>query len=467
MKSIRRFLVIVLLAIVTLANFVAAVRGYFGSMDEAERLFNERLMQQVDLLNYTLPNLMSQIQTQQDILRFPARPSKNGSSLEFQWVNNDGKLLAKSAVMPEQVVAPLEAGFKFINFQHYRWHLLVTPSADNKTWFILAERDDQRYRLAESMILQAVYPMVMAIPIIGLIIWLLLGVGLRPVTKLAYELQQREATDLRPLAQADMPEELLQLAQSANQLLRRLDASFAREKRFSADAAHELRTPIAALKIHCDNLLHDLLHDIQPSPQAVLKLQAGIQRMSYLVEQILILNRMAPDHFMGQFEPVNLTQLVKQSIVEHSVALETKLHQIEFDGDECWISGDRLALETLLNNLLGNAIKYTPTAGRIAINTWLRGKDVVLEVMDNGPGIPDGEHERVFDRFYRLGGDHHNSQTPGCGLGLSIVKQVVDLHGASITLTRSRFEHGLLVMTTFVAITAPVGITHQGTKTAS
>jgi two-component system, OmpR family, sensor histidine kinase QseC len=447
MRSIRRFLIITLLAIVTLANFVAAVRGYLGSMDEAERLFNQRMMQQVDLLNYTLSGLTDLAQRREDILLLPERGLDDGASLELQWVANDGQLLARSAAMPMTVVAPLKAGFTFVNFDHYRWHLLVTPSADNNSWFILAERDDQRYRLAESMILQAVYPMVLAIPIIGAVIWLVLAIGLKPIRRLAEELRQREATDLHPLDQHDMPVELAQLAQSANDLLRRLGASFAREKRFSGDAAHELRTPIAALKIHCDNLLQE---QAVPSDTA-LRLQAGIQRMHYLVEQILVLNRTAPDHFMGQFEPVNLTALVKEMIAEHSAALEAKHHYIEFDGDESWVMGDRLALESLVNNLLGNAIKYTSPGGRIAVNTWLRGRSVVLEVMDNGPGIPEGQHERVFDRFYRVGGDRHYSHTPGCGLGLSIVKQVVDLHDASIHLTPSRFEHGLLVMVTFAA----------------
>jgi two-component system sensor histidine kinase QseC len=446
-KSIRGFLVIILLAIVTLANFAAALRGYLGSMDEAERLFNQRMLQQVDLLNYTLPQLRAQIEARAEVFHFPARAAETEASLEFQWVTQNGKLLARSAAMPEQVVVPLVEGFRFVNFHSYRWHVLVTPSADKASWFIVAERDDQRYRLAESMILQAVYPMVLAIPVIGLIIWWVLGVGLKPVTNLARELRQREATDLHSLEQQDMPVELVQLAQSANDLLRRLDASFAREKRFSGDAAHELRTPIAALKIHCENLLHEL----HPAPASVMKLKMGIERMSYLVEQILLLNRTAPDHFMGTFEAVNLTQLVKRAIVDQSEALELKHHQIEFNGNECWVSGDRAALATLLNNLLGNAIKYTPDAGRIAINTWLRGRDVVLEVMDNGPGIPDGERERVFDRFYRLGGDRHNSKTPGCGLGLSIVQQVVDLHAAHIALTQSRYEHGLLVMVTFAA----------------
>lgn len=447
MKSIRGFLVIVLLAIVTLANFAAALRGYLGSMDEAERLFNQRMLQQVDLLNYTLPQLREKTAAREEALLLPARASDAEASLEFQWVAQDGQLLARSADMPEQVVVPLVEGFRFVNFHHYRWHILVTPSSDKASWFIVAERADQRYRLAESMILQAVYPMVLAIPVIGLIIWWVLGVGLKPVTNLARELRQREATDLHSLDQQDMPIELAQLAQSANDLLRRLDASFAREKRFSGDAAHELRTPIAALKIHCENLLHEF----HPAPVSVNKLKLGIERMSYLVEQILLLNRTAPDHFMGTFETVNLTQLAKQAIVEQSEALELKHHQIEFNGEECWVSGDRAALISLLNNLLGNAIKYTPDRGRIEINTWLRGRDVVLEVMDNGPGIPDAERERVFDRFYRLGGDRHNSKTTGCGLGLSIVQQVVDLHCAHIALTQSRFGQGLLVMVTFAA----------------
>jgi two-component system, OmpR family, sensor histidine kinase QseC len=450
-KSIRGFLVIVLLAIVTLANFAAALRGYLGSMEEAERLFNQRMLQQIDLLNYTLPQLRQQTEARSETLVFPAYESDSETSLEFQWISQNEKLLARSAAMPEKVVVPLEAGFRFVNFNNYRWHVLVSPSADKASWFIVAERDDQRYRLAESMILKAVFPMIMTIPVIGLIIWWLLGVGLKPVTNLARELRLREATDLHAINQEEMPVELIPLAQSTNDLLRRLDASFAREKRFSGDAAHELRTPIAALKIHCENLLHEL----QPIPASVIKLQAGIERMSYLVEQILLLNRTAPDHFMGSFEPINLTQLVKQTIVDQSEALESKHHQIEFDGNECWISGDRLALVILLNNLLGNAIKYTPDSGKIAINTWLRGRNVVLEVMDNGPGIPNNEHERVFDRFYRLGGDRHNSKTPGCGLGLSIVQQVVSLHRAQITLTQSRYEQGLLVMVTFAAHPTP------------
>lgn len=454
MKSIRVFLIVLLVAIVTLANFAAAVRGYFGSMDESERLFNQRLLQQVDLLNYVLPDRYEDYSRRSSAEIFAFQNKTAGldespaiADLQFQWVSNDGVLLARSAGLPDAIIGELKTGYQFVNFNHYRWHVLVAPAANNTGWYLLAERDDQRYRLAESMILQAVLPMVIAIPIIGLVIWWVLGIGLRPVSSLAREFHAREATDLRPIAQQDMPSELVQLAQSANELLRRLESSFLREQRFSADAAHELRTPIAALMVHCENLLHD----IDPAPESAYKLQQGIKRMRYLVEQILLLNKTSPDHFMSQFEPLNMTTLVKQVIVSASESLSEKNLSIEFEGDECWIDGDIAALETLINNLLGNAIKYTPEGGQIVLHTWLRGKDVMLEVIDNGPGIPADQYERVFDRFYRLHGDRHDSRTPGCGLGLSIVKQVVDLHHARIRLTQSPFESGLLVVVTFAA----------------
>lgn len=452
MKSIRIFLVVLLVAIVTLANFAAAVRGYLGSMEEAERLFNKRLLQQVDLLDYVLPSRYQEYLQRPAPEIFPT-PQKNDSSspqiadLQFQWVSNEGKLLARSAAMPNEIITDLKAGNQFVNFNHYRWHVLVAEAANNSGWYLLAERDDQRYRLAESIILQAVSPMVIAIPLIGFVIWWVLGIGLKPVAVLAKEFHAREATDLRPIEHQNMPIELLQLAQSANELLRRLESSFIREQRFSADAAHELRTPIAALNIHCENLLHE----VNPVPESAHKLQQGIKRMRYLVEQILLLNKTSPDHFMSQFKPVNLTALTKQVIVSASEALSDKDINIEFDGDECWINGDATALETLINNLLGNAIKYTQKNGHVVLHTWLRGNVVILEVMDNGPGIPVEQRERVFDRFYRLHGDRHDSGTPGCGLGLSIAKQVVDLHQADIRLTQSSFASGLLVTVKFTA----------------
>lgn len=446
MRSIRVFLTLTLLSVAALLNFAAALRGYHRGMVEAESLFNQRMQQHLDLLNYSLPDLLARGDIQAGRVLAPALALASDNHLEFQWLQRDGRLIARSDGMPESAAAPLEPGFGFVNFAGYRWHALVAPSADAQTWFVLAERDDQRWRMAESIILPAVYPMLLAIPLLGGMIWWLLGIGLRPVAKLARDLELREATDLRALPAADLPSELRQLAASANSLLRRLEASFARERRFSADAAHELRTPLAALRIQCDNLAA-----ASGAEPAVAKLQAGIDRLGHLVEQILILNRVAPDQYMGRFEPIALCATLRRVISEQSQAIEARSIEIELLGDQAVVHGDAFALDSMLHNLLANAVKYTAPGGRIRVQAAATSEGVVLDVIDSGVGIAPELRERVFDRFYRVSGDRNDTGAAGCGLGLSIVKQVADLHGARIELRDSVFAQGLWVRVVFPA----------------
>jgi two-component system sensor histidine kinase QseC len=445
LKSIKVFLTLTLLSVAALLNFAAALRGYHRGMLEAEALFNQRMYKHLDLLNYSLPGLRLRAADEFAPINYPARVQVTEVGLEFQWADLDGRLLAHSAGMPEVLVTELREGFHFANFGGYRWHVLAAPSADRQSWFVLAERDDQRYRMAESVILPAVFPMLLAMPVLGAIIWLLLGVGLRPVTQLARDLEQREATTLHPLPAADLPLELQPLANSANALLRRLEASFTRERRFSADVAHELRTPIAALRIQVENLGFAT----SVPAEAIAKLESGIERMSHLIDQILTLNRVAPDQYMGRFEPIALAAAVRRSIVEHSDSLEQRSLEIELLGSEVTVQGDAYALDSLIGNLIGNAIKYTPAGGRIRVQTAEERDGVVLDVIDSGAGIPPGQRERVFDRFYRVDGDRHVADAPGCGIGLSIVKQVAELHKARIELRDSMFASGLWVRVVF------------------
>ena len=451
MTSIRVFLTLALLAVVTLVNFAAALRGYQSSMVEAERLFNDRLNQQVRLLDYTLPNLLARGDIDNGVLQQGAAGPLDQSLLEFQWLQADGTLLARSPLMPPSAVAELEEGTGFANFSGYRWHLLIARSADRNSWILLAERDDQRFRMADSVILPAVYPMVLAIPVLGIIIWSLLGLGLRPIARLGGEFERREASDLSAIDADRMPSELRQLAQAANRLLARLEASFHREKRFSADAAHELRTPIAALSIQCDNLAF-----IAPEREEEIgKLRAGIARMNHLVSQILMLNRVAPDHYLGSFEMVDLASKAQEAVSLQIDSIQRKDQDIECVGENAWVSGDHYALESLLGNLLGNAIKYTPSGGRIRIELKTWGDRVLLQVSDSGVGIDPAQRDRVFDRFYRAGGDRHDSKEVGCGLGLSIVRQVADLHGARLGFADSPFGQGTCVVVDFQRASPP------------
>ena len=441
MKSIRVFLTLTLLSVAALLDFAAALRGYDRGMVEAERLFNQRMAQHLDLLNYTLPDLLVRGDIRAGRLNAPSRAVAGETRLEFQWATPVGTLLARSDGMPENLVGTLEEGFRFINFGGYRWHALVAPSTDGKSWFVLAERDDQRWRMAESIILPAVYPMLLAIPIFGAIVWLLLGVGLKPVAKLARDIEQREASDLRALPADDLPAELHQLAASANALLGRLDASFARERRFASDAAHELRTPLAALRIQCENLAFAL----PDRSETVDKLHVGIERLDHLVEQVLMLSRVAPEQATRRFEDIALHAAIARSVAEQGNALQAKSIEIELLGDDATVRGVAYAIDSLIGNLVGNAIRYTPPGGRIRVQTMALAAGIALDVIDSGVGIAPELRDRVFDRFYRVDGDRHASGTAGSGLGLSIVKAVAELHGASIELRDSVFATGLWV----------------------
>jgi len=449
-KSIRTFLVSALLALITLVNFIAIVNGYSKSMRQAQDLFDGQLEKQllwldeiaVMALGENIPASGAQL---------PALESTNGALLYQIWSADGSRLIQRSTNAPETLLAPLRDGFHEINFAGRRWDGLVRTLQRSGHVVIIADRADLRFHLAEDVVNQAVYPIVIAIPVFGIMIWFIVSTGLRPVARIANELSQREASDLHPLAMDDVPRELQRLTRAANELLRRLEASFAREKRFAADAAHELRTPIAALSVHIDNAIASTPN----GAQMFRPMRDGISRLSYLVEQILLLNRTVPDAYMAKFTHVDLYDVVKHVVERDMPQLIEHRHEIEVDGQPITIEGDAFALETLLHNLLANAIKYTPDGGRIAIRFEREAAVIRLRVLDSGPGIPVAERERAFERFYRIGGDQHGTSVIGCGLGLAIVKHIVDLHRGSITLADTDWGSGLCVVVTLPVVRAP------------
>jgi two-component system sensor histidine kinase QseC len=433
--SIRVFLVVALLATMTLTVFLSALHGYRASMAEAQTLFDTKLADAAQLLAAThrsdLPG-----------------DGRHDTAQQFAYqIWQDDELRQHSANAPLSPMARLEAGYEYNNFNSYRWRTYALPDPQTQRWIITAERSDVRNELAEHIILKSVVPLVVALPLAGLLIWFVVGYGLAPLRRLATHLRDKQADDLGPLPYDDQPRELMQVVTSINDLLRRLDASFQREKEFAADAAHELRTPLSAMKIH----LHNLANDLQEDDHNLQQLESATSRMQNVVEQILALYRTAPDEVMMHFEPVDLHALAQGYIARRYSRFAARHQQLELDGAQACVAGDRFALETLLENLLDNACKYTPAGGTVRVSVREQESRVILKVQDSGPGIPADQRERVFDRFYRLGGDQHASGVIGCGLGLSIVSHVAELHHASITLGGSEFASGLSVSVSFPA----------------
>lgn len=437
MKSIRTYLLLALLAIITLVTFVSLLQGYNSSIDKAHQLFDNRLQTMAEVIASV--NQDTDVQT---TLKYQYSPA-----VFFQIWNEDFTLLARSKNAPSEMLmmAKSHDQFEDVNFNRYRWRMFILHDELLHRWIITAERADIRYSLAEGVVLSSIIPIVLAIPFAAFIIWIAIGLGLKPLKELSTQLSFKKAEDLSPVVLQNEPEELSQLLLTTNALLHRLETAFRREQQFSADAAHELRTPISLLKVQ----LHNLQADV-PNKSVLEPLAQGIERMGHVIEQILSLYRNSPDQALHNIrEQVDLFLVTQTFIANHYQQFVDKKQKISLIGEAgTIIEGNQFALETLVQNLVTNASKYTPEQGEIVV-TIKQAPQLQLIVEDSGPGIPQNLRERVLERFYRVDGDQHDSGTIGCGLGLAIVKHICDLHQAEISLSDSSKLGGLKIMTTF------------------
>lgn len=429
MRSIRFFLVASILATLTLFNFVAVLQGYRSSMNEADVLFDNQLMDIALLVaNVENPAAVTNISLENEII--------------FQVFDDDSLIMASSNA-PQQALPVTEAGFDYTNFDGYRWRTFVLADTNRK--IIVAERTDLRFILAENVVLESVVPILLGIPLVGLIIWTIVSLSLRPLKELSAELKQKQAQDLSTIQYKNTTQELAQVIESTNSFISRLGEVLEREKRFSADAAHELRTPISALKIQ----LHNLRDEIGSENESFQQLQSGVERMQHLIEQLLSLYRTTPEKFTENYQTVDLYQIAQEQIARSYSSFENKDQTLELEGDHTVVKGEPFALETLLSNLLSNANKYTPVHGNILVRVSSKGSAPVLSVEDNGPGIPEQDRKRIFDRFYRSQTAQGMNAVPGCGLGLTIVSHIATLHQAKVIVEDSCFDTGTAVRICF------------------
>lgn len=419
MNSIRTYLVIMLMAAFSLVSFLAALNGYRASMAEAEKMLDTQLAEASDLLMLSWSGESPE----------PATLS-HSDVLVFQvWRN--GELLAASPDAPMEPIGDFSEGHRYGNFSGYRW-LSYTRLAADGTAYMVAERADLRHLVAERVVLESVVPLLLWLPVSAVLVWLLVGWGLRPLHELSRQINARRSDDLAPLSLENPPVELLQLIDSTNSLLARLSAAFEREKHFAAHAAHELRTPLSVLKVH----LHNLGEELPADEPSLVHANAGVQRMHHLVEQILDLSRTNPELIVANFEDLDLHSLAQRITAEAWPQFADRNQVLSLEGGEAPLQGDPALLETLLRNLLDNAGKYTPEGGEVRVRIEPGQESVRLLVEDSGPGIPECDRERVFERFYRLG-NGEDSATLGAGLGLAIVRHIAEVHKASIALGRS------------------------------
>lgn len=355
--------------------------------------------------------------------------TRGAEELIIQVWRADGIMLYRSPsarLLPPQTVI----GFSHLRAggEDWRVYALETPSQVIQ----IAQAERARRRIAGQLALRAVLPVALLAPLLMLIVWWVVGRALAPIERLRRQLAARGAADLAPLPTDGLPAEVLPLVTGMNGLLARLSAAWQQLADFTADAAHELRSPLAALRLQVQSLQR--ADTEQARAVATGRLLAGVDRATRLVEQLLALARHDGDADAVR-EPVDLPVLARQALQEADAEAQARGIALRLEGDaSLWLDARPQALAVLLRNLIDNALRHTPAGGQVCVAVQRRPDGVAeLAVEDSGPGIPAAERQRVLDRFYRVPG----AAGHGSGLGLAIVQAVARRHGAQVVVQAS------------------------------
>ncbi len=443
MTSLRRLLLVSLLTTIGVAAGISTAVSFRASLIETNELFDAKLAQSALVLRALVGHDLDRHSEQPDTVvvqvleldiegEGEALATPDGHAYEtklaFQVYTEKQKLLLRSENAPVEPLAPLLRGFGRSEFLDGTWRTFVLRTS-NGHYFVLAERDDIRAELAGDIALGTALPPLLFLPVMALLILAIVGWGSRSIARVADQIEQRPANRLDPIDVRVVPLELSGLINALNRLFERVKATIERDQRFTADAAHELRTPISALKLHAQNLAASA--NATQSAESLQSLMLGIHRCERLVTQLLELARLERNGLVLEARSVDLAVIVRQAIADIAVDAGSRGVEIELrQSGEHRVAGDGVLLAVLARNLIENAVRHGPANALVSVH--LDGRDQVVElgVIDAGIGIPPELRERVFERFYRGAA----GTTPGSGLGMSIVSRIVELHQAQVSM---------------------------------
>ena len=420
MNSIRFRLLLALLAILAAA---AAVRGGFT--------YRNVLVETEALFDYQLRQMALSLRDQGEIDPGQAQALADGQ-LDFvvQIWSVDGRTIYASRDHPNLPSRAL-IGLAEISVGGQVWRTFSTATRDRVIQ--VAQPVQIRKRLAADAALRSVLPLLFLAPVLALFGWWVVARSLAPLNRVAADVRQRDEHGLAPLPTAGLPEEAAPLVTALNALLVRLGESFDTQRAFVADAAHELRSPLTALTLQL-KLLQRATDDASRNA-AIAALGEGIERSTRMVGQLLTLARSEPGAAASPMEPLDLAEVVRQALVDTVPYALSRGSELELVAEaRVPATGDRAALGVLARNLADNGVRYGPPGAHVVVRVMTLAGTPVLQVDDNGPGIPAGERERVFDRFYRRGA---TTDEGGSGLGLAIVQTIARRHRATVTLEDS------------------------------
>lgn len=446
--SIRHRLLISLLSITLIIWVVTALKSYVDTRYEVQELSDAQLAQSARAL------LALSIQELHDPQAFLFHRDDQGHSvpeltitnihkyeqqLAFQIWSSDGNLRVHSNAAPHVPLSEIDGGFSNRTLDNQSWRVYAMWNRQHTVQVQVGEHYEQRDELSNDIALHILTSLILTLPVLALLIWFGVGRAMAPLQRIANDMQSRELDNLHPVDSKRVPLEAKSLVDALNELFHRLQVAFNNIRRFTADAAHELRTPLAALKTHAQVAYRAT--DDESRNEALQQVIEGVDRATHLVEQLLTLARLDPESDLVKQERTDLCMLTEEKLADIApLALEKHIDLSFYPCPQGMVLGQQSMLSILVRNLVENAIRYTPEGGRIEVNIKRIHDKVVFSVADSGPGIPPEERKLVFKRFYR----HLGNNVTGTGLGLSIVKRIAEILHADITLGESEY-HGLQV----------------------
>ncbi|SAL63372.1 multi-sensor signal transduction histidine kinase [Caballeronia humi] len=404
---------------------------------ELDELLDSHLAQAAALL------IIQQTQSIDDDEEIDNRvPHPYAPKVAFQ-IFHDGQAVVRSGNAPAQPMIPtghqMGQGFATVQIEDEAWRVFFARGPGEDTRVYVGERVDSRTSILLAVLLGVLWPMAAALPLLGLATWWAVRRGVTPLRKLGLSIARRSPSDLAPVFISRVPAEVSPVIDALNSLFARIKAVWEAERRFTADAAHELRTPIAAIRAQAQVALGESNNALrQHALQATLD---GCDRATRLVNQLLVLSRLDADATVELTE-VDLGALVQQVVAELAPEALVKRQSLELrDAGSCTICADESLLAALVRNLVDNAIRYSPAGASVLVETKADMGTVLLSVEDSGAGLSGENQSRLGERFFRAQG----SVETGSGLGWSIVQRIAELHKATVSVRRSTLLGGLKV----------------------
>lgn len=436
--SLRRRMLVILLSAFFLVWMLATGYTILNARHRIAEGVDNQLVQAANYLWLRAKRSHDEDEDIADAMRDMMRGLGRLQSLQFQIWEGETQLM-RSPDAPEHRMSS-RPGLSSGQLHDAHWRIFYRVDAVEGLDVIVALEDDFSGDVAKIIAFNTTWPILLALPFVGIAIFFGVNKGLAPLRQLEAQITQRSPTQMAPIDASSVPSEVKGIVTSLNALLERLEQAIESERRFTANASHELRTPLAAIDMQAQVALK--AKNEEERDRALHQIGSSVNRATRLISQLLTLARLDPEYTEDLLKPTNLKEIVQHELASIAGEVHEKGIEIELEApDRVMIMGDADSLSIMVRNLMDNAVRYSSAGGKVTAVLHSDTDGTRLIVKDTGVGIPEGQRQKVFDRFYRMVG----SASTGAGLGLSIVKRIVDVHEAQISLGERNNKKGLAV----------------------